>query len=160
MKSEREIVVPSISNVIILMFPLFRDSKSSCKKDAFMSVSKREESMMNDEMGKKYYQNWDISIVGTISWKKLPTTFQSVDRTRIDLWIIMRNEHVPQKTIVSIGTVLYSSSKISTKSINLSGESSGVTRRSLQTMAKMNTLYPTNRSLVVVIGVRLVWVGQ
>ncbi len=68
----------------------------------------------------------------------------------------MRNEHVPQKTIVSIGTVLYSSSKISTKSINLSGESSGVTRRSLQTMAKMNTLYPTNRSLVVVIGVRLV----
>lgn len=57
MKSEREIVVPSISNVIILMFPLFRDSKSSCKKDAFMSVSKEEELMMNDEMGKKYYQN-------------------------------------------------------------------------------------------------------
>lgn len=52
MKSEREIVVPSISNVIILIFPLFRDSKSSCKKDAFMSVSKEEKLMMNDEMVK------------------------------------------------------------------------------------------------------------
>ena len=67
MKSEREIVVPSISNVIILMFPLFRDSKSSCKKDAFMSVSKREESMMNDEMGKnttkiEIFQSWEQSL--------------------------------------------------------------------------------------------------
>ena len=65
MKSEREIVVPSISSVIILMFPLFRDSKSSCKKDTFMSVSKREELIMNDEMGKNTTKIWKL--IGSVN---------------------------------------------------------------------------------------------